>query len=135
MSKTGDKKNWRTGDPEPEIRYIFLVPRLPHFPSRLVDNRSEASVEQRRVQLDTYFRALSNWPLYPQLLLKFFKVRVPDEYVIELANQTANQEPVFHEPISERHHQTHTRLFYHGDKMFEEMNDAVVDAVIAEIYK
>ena len=111
------------------------MPRLPHFPSRLVDNRSESSVEQRRQQLDIYFRALSNWPLYPQHLLKFFKVRVPDEYILEYANQSnqSQNQNTFIEPIRTELN-THG-LFYQGDKMFEDMNDAVVDAVIAEIYK
>ena len=117
------------------------MPRLPHFPSRLVDNRSESGVEQRRQQLDQYLRALSQWPLYPQLLLKVFKVRIPEEYVLELANNLANNlDNNVTEP--EQQHQTqlygcsYSRkvLFYQGDKLFEDMNDAVVDAVVDEIY-
>lgn len=117
------------------------MPRLPHFPSRLVDNRSESGVEQRRQQLDQYLRALSQWPLYPQLLLKVFKVRIPEEYVLELANNLANNlDNNVAEP--EQQHQTqlygcsYSRkvLFYQGDKLFEDMNDAVVDAVVDEIY-
>lgn len=113
------------------------MPRLPHFPSRLIDNRSEKGVEERRQHLDNYFRGLSQWHVYPQVLLKFLKVRVPEEYIYEnnlIEPNPAQQETEQYEAEPQISRINHLGLFYHGDKLFEDMNDAVVDAVIAEIY-
>ena len=97
----------------------FSVPRLPHFPSRLVDSRSESGVEQRRQLLDNYFRAISAWPYYPTALIKFLNVRVPEEYILERANQrliTQNGNgPMM--PIKEQIYSA--GLFYTGDRLFE----------------
>ena len=97
----------------------FSVPRLPHFPSRLVDSRSESGVEQRRQLLDNYFRAISAWPYYPTALIKFLNVRVPEEYILERANQRLiTQNGNGHMmPIKEQIYSA--GLFYTGDRLFE----------------
>ena len=106
------------------------MPRLPHFPSRLVDNRSDSGVEQRRMQLDVYFRSLSRWPYYPRIISRVFKVRIPEDYLLENATISRTREPNQNAP--EHKWSTTMGLFYKGDKMFEEMDDGVVDAAYFE---
>ena len=108
------------------------MPRLPHFPSRLVDNRSDSGVEQRRMQLDVYFRSLSRWPYYPRILSRVFKVRIPEDYLLE--NATISRPSESYQNALEQKLSPTMGLFYKGDKLFEEMDDGVVDAVIQELY-
>ena len=96
----------------------MVVPRLPHFPSRLVDNRSESGVEQRRLLLDNYFRAISAWPYYPTALIKFLNVRVPEEFILEKANQNLVSQNG-NGPMAPSKEQIYSAgLFYTGDRLF-----------------
>ncbi|CAG5104743.1 Oidioi.mRNA.OKI2018_I69.chr1.g1499.t1.cds [Oikopleura dioica] len=106
--------------------------RLPHFPSRFTENRSEAGLEQRRLMLDRYFSAVGSWPQYPRYLLKFVKAVVPEENILDFQNtedQAINSKiPIFPAPIPKG------SIFYNGNSKFDDYDDSISDIVVGALF-
>jgi len=123
------------------LKSVKDMPRLAHFPSRLGDNRSNSGVENRRSTLDTYFKSLSRWNLYPKLIETHLNVKIPESLLLEahfvmtesVPNEYDDDHMIGSEMIGSSN-KSLSGLFYRGDKLFNDMESDHIDAVIDLIY-